>query len=42
MIASQICGLTCLPSDADFVKGAQGSVAVSYAYQELIDLENAE
>lgn len=42
MMASQLCGLQCLPSDPDFVEGAQGRVEISYSYEELIDLENSE
>ena len=39
MIATQICGLNCLPRDGRFVKGADGRVERSYTYEELIQRE---
>ncbi|MEL6587917.1 MAG: hypothetical protein AAFQ50_14890, partial [Pseudomonadota bacterium] len=39
MIVRQICGLGCLPQDPDFVEGADGDIAISYTYQELLDYE---
>jgi hypothetical protein len=34
-IATQICGLGCLPQSAKFQKGKDGQVAVSYTFDEL-------
>ncbi len=39
MIVSQICGLGCLPQDPNFIAGLDGTIAQSYTYQELLDLE---
>lgn len=36
MIASQICGIGCLPADSAFVEGADGIIAESYSYDELV------
>ncbi len=40
MVVSQICGIGCLKSDPRFVEGAQGPVAQSYTYRELLRLES--
>ncbi|MEO1139029.1 MAG: DUF4329 domain-containing protein [Pseudomonadota bacterium] len=39
MIVSQLCGLRCLRSDPDFVKGAEGRIDQSYTYRELLRRE---
>jgi hypothetical protein len=36
MIASQLCGIGCLPADHTFVVGDNGPVAASYSYDDLI------
>jgi hypothetical protein len=36
MIASQLCGIGCLPADHTFVVGDNGPVAESYSYDDLI------
>lgn len=33
----QICGLGCLPSDPNFVRGSDGLILNSYSYSELIE-----
>lgn len=38
MVASQICGLGCLPSDPGFVAGDMGAIAQSYTYGDLVIL----
>lgn len=38
MVASQICGIGCLPADPRFVAGDMGHVAASYAYEDLVIL----
>ena len=40
MVASQICGLGCLPVDPDFIAGIDGVIQESYAYDDLIELLN--
>jgi len=32
----QLCGLGCLPSDPNFVRGSDGRISTSYSYSELI------
>lgn len=39
MIVRQICGLGCLPQDPDFIEGADGDIAISYTYEELLEFE---
>ncbi|WP_186827117.1 DUF4329 domain-containing protein [Shimia ponticola] len=39
MIVRQICGLGCLAQDPDFIEGADGEIAISYTYQDLLDYE---
>jgi len=39
MEVSQICGLGCLPSDPNFEPGAEGPIAASYTYEELLRRE---
>lgn len=36
MVTSQVCGLGCLPVDADFVEGTTGKILKSYHYKELV------
>lgn len=36
MMVSQICGLRCLPSDAGFVRGSEGTILQSYTYRQLL------
>ena len=36
IVISQICGVGCLPSDPNFVPGADGEIAQSYTYDELV------
>jgi len=36
IIISQICGVGCLPSDPNFVPGADGKIEQSYTYNELV------
>lgn len=36
MIASQICGIGCLPADPAFAEGDNGPIAESYSYDELV------
>lgn len=38
MVASQICGVGCLPMDADFQPETEITVAPSYSYAELIEI----
>ena len=38
MIASQLCGIECLPSDPAFIEGADGIIAQSYSYDDLVTL----
>ena len=38
MVVSQICGLGCLPADANFIAGNMGVIAPSYAYRDLVKL----
>ncbi|GHE99181.1 hypothetical protein GCM10016455_19890 [Aliiroseovarius zhejiangensis] len=37
MVASQICGIGCLPMDARFREGDMGRIAQSYTYGQLIE-----
>lgn len=39
MVASQLCGLKCLVADSRFRKGAEGNVAQSYTYRQLLRRE---
>lgn len=36
MIASQLCGIQCLPVDPAFVEGENGHIAESYSYYDLV------
>ena len=36
MITRQICGIGCIPSDPDFVRGDSGLIEQSYSYDELV------
>jgi len=36
MVASQICGVGCLPMDAEYIEGELGLIAESYTYEELV------
>lgn len=36
MVTSQICGIGCLPMDANFKEGDMGEIAQSYSYDQLI------
>lgn len=38
MIASQLCGIGCLPGDPAFIEGADGIIAESYSYDDLVTL----
>ncbi len=41
MVTTQICGIACLPVATGFRKGAKGTIAESYTYEELLEkLEN--
>ena len=37
MIATQICGVGCLPIAPNFYKGQAGDIAVTYTYDELVE-----
>ncbi len=37
LVISQICGLGCLPSDPDFVRGSDGHIEPSYTYDALVE-----
>ncbi len=37
MVASQICGIGCLPADPDFIAGIDGVIEKSYAYDDLVE-----
>lgn len=39
MIVSQICGIGCVPQDPNFEAGLDGDIAISYTYEELLELE---
>jgi hypothetical protein len=39
MVVSQLCGLKCLVSDSRFRKGAEGKIAQSYTYRQLLQRE---
>lgn len=39
MVVSQICGLRCLRSDPNFVRGSEGPIKQSYTYRELLQRE---
>ncbi|MEM6306988.1 MAG: DUF4329 domain-containing protein [Pseudomonadota bacterium] len=39
MIASQICGIGCLAQDPAFQAGLDGTIAQSYTYEQLKDIE---
>lgn len=39
MVVSQICSLGCLEADPYFPKGAEGDIAQSYTYEELLERE---
>lgn len=39
MVVSQICGLRCLQSDPNFVRGSEGTIEQAYTYQELVQRE---
>ncbi len=36
MVTSQLCGIGCLPRDARFIDGADGLIAQSYSYRDLV------
>lgn len=36
MVASQVCGLGCLPQDKNFREGSMGKIAPSYRYEDLV------
>lgn len=38
LVISQLCGVGCLPADPAFVPGADGNIASSYSYDELVDV----
>lgn len=37
MVTYQVCGIGCLPKDAEFVEGDDGFIADEYTYDELLD-----
>lgn len=39
MVVSQLCGLGCIPPDPRYVRGAEGPIAQSYTYRELLRRE---
>lgn len=38
LVISQVCGIGCLPMDPDFIAGADGLIAESYSYDQLVQL----
>jgi hypothetical protein len=36
MVASQLCGIGCLPRDPKFVAGQNGEIVLSYTYDDLV------
>jgi hypothetical protein len=36
MVTSQLCGIGCLPHDANFIDGADGIILQSYSYRDLV------